>query len=268
MTTGNIHPSAVIDSSAIIADSAKIGPFCVIGPNTRIDDNVELKSNVTIEHSEIGEGTTIYSGAVIGTAPQDLGYTNENTKTVIGKNCKIREFVTVNRASGEGNATIIGDNCMLMTSAHVAHNCVLGNNVILANLATLAGHVEVGNFAFIGGTVVVHQNCRIGEMTIMGGFSGTRQDLPPYAKTEGRPAAIIGINVVGLRRRGLNPEERTNLKKAFNLLWFSGLNTKQAIEQIRNDIPLNEQIENLINFVETSKRGVTKLVGKQGFEKD
>lgn len=262
----NIHPSAVIDPTAEIADNVKIGAYAVIGPNVKLGSGVEIFPQAYLEYCDIGANTVISTGAVIGTGPQDLGYKGELTKTVIGENCQIREHVTVNRASGEGNTTRVGDNCMLMTGAHVAHNCGLGNNVILANLVTLAGHVTVGDFAFIGGMVVVHQNVRIGEMAIMGGFSGTRQDLPPYAKTEGRPAGIIGINTIGLRRRGLSAEERTNLKKAFTLIWHSDLNTKQAIEKIREEIPSNQYIDHLIEFMQTSKRGVTKISGKQEYE--
>jgi UDP-N-acetylglucosamine acyltransferase len=262
----NIHPTAIIDPSAEISEGVEIGAYAIVGANVKLEKCVKLMPQSYVEYSEIGEGTVIHPGAVIGTAPQDLGYKGDASKVIIGKNCLIREHATINRASGEEKATVIGDNCMLMTGCHIAHNCEIGNNVILANLATLAGHVSVGDYAFLGGTIVVHQNVRIGEMVIMGGFSGTRQDIPPYAKTEGRPAGIIGINVIGLRRRGLTQDERTNLKKAYNLIWFSDLNTHQAIEKIQQEIPSNKYIENLINFMLTSKRGVTKLKGKQDFE--
>jgi len=264
----NIHPSAVIDKTAILPENVTIGPFAVIGPKVKLGDGVNIMPNAYLEYCEIGDGTVIHPGAVIGTAPQDLSYKGEESYVIIGKNCLIREHATVNRASGEGNATKVGDGCLLMTGSHVAHNCQVGNNVILANLATIAGHVTVGDYSFLGGTTVVHQNVRIGEMTIMGGFTGTRQDLPPFAKAEGRPAAIIGINTVGLRRRGLTQEERTSLKKAFTYLWYSNLNTKQAIEKIKEEIPPNQYINRLIEFMETSKRGVTKLSGKQDYEAD
>jgi len=263
-----IHPSCYIHETAEISDNVEIQPFAYIGENVKISTGAKIFSGAHLEYCEIGENTIIATGAVIGTPPQDTGYKNENTKVVIGKNCSIREHVTVNRASGEGNATKIGDNCMIMTGAHIAHNCELGNNVILANLVTLAGHVHVGEFAFIGGMVVVHQNVRIGEMTIMGGFSGTRQDIPPFAKTDGRPARIVGTNVIGLRRRGLNQEERTAVKNAYKYIWFSGLTTSQALEKIKTEIPTNHHVDMLINFIETSKRGVTKLSGKQEIEAD
>ncbi|MFH0702982.1 MAG: acyl-ACP--UDP-N-acetylglucosamine O-acyltransferase [bacterium] len=266
--TNIIHSSAIIDLSAEIAENVDIGPYTVIGPNVKINSGVKIYPHVYLENCEIDSGCVISSGAIIGTAPQDLNYKGESTRVMIGKDCQIREHVTVNRATGEGTVTKIGSNCMLMIGTHVAHNCQLGNNVILANLVSLAGHVIIEDYAFLGGTVVIHQNVKIGEMAFMGGFSGTRQDIPPYAKTEGRPAAIIGINTVGLRRRGLKPDERTNLKKAFNLIWFSDLNTNQAIEKIKQEIPLNKYIEHLIEFITTSKRGVTKLKGKQEYEEE
>lgn len=263
-----IHPSVIIDKSAVIGVNVEIAPNVVIGKNVILGDGVKIYPNAYLEFCEICDNTEINVGAVIGTPPQDLGYKGEPSKVIIGKNCQIREHVTVNRASKEGSATIVGDGCMLMIGSHVAHDCKLGNNVILANLVSAAGFVEIGDYSFIGGSVVLHQNVRIGEMVIMGGFSGTRQDIPPYAKTEGRPAAIIGTNVVGLRRRGLTSEQRSAVKKAYNLIWYSGLNTKTAIETIKNELPMNMYIQNLIDFIESSKRGVVKFVGKQGLEED
>ena len=260
-----IHPGAVIDPTAEIAEDVKIGPFTVIGPNVRIDSGTEIFPQVYLENCDIGKNCIVSTGAVLGTAPQDLGYKGELTKVIIGDGCQIREHVTVNRASGEGNITEISNDCLIMTGAHVAHNCKLGNNVILANLVTLAGHVIVGDYAFIGGMVVIHQNVRIGEMTIMGGFSGTRQDLHPYAKTDGRPAGVIGINTVGLRRRGLSSEERADIKRAFNYIWFSGLNNNQSIDKIQAEIPSSQYIEHLVEFIQSSKRGVTRLKGKQDY---
>lgn len=263
-----ISPLAYIDETAVINEGVIVEPFAFIGKGVVLEKGVKICSQAKVEYAHIGEGTLISTGAAIGTEPQDLGYKNEPTGVVIGKNCQIREYVTVNRASGEGNKTIVGDNCLLMTGAHVAHNVVLGNNVILANLVTLAGHVHVGDGAFIGGMVVVHQNVNIGEGTIMGGFSGTRQDIPPYAKTDGRPARIIGTNVIGLRRRGLSQDERTELKRAYKYLWFSDLSTKEAIDKIKEEITTNKYVDNLVSFIEASKRGVVKKSGKQTTEED
>ncbi|MDD3149311.1 MAG: acyl-ACP--UDP-N-acetylglucosamine O-acyltransferase [Candidatus Gastranaerophilales bacterium] len=254
----SIHKSAVIDSSAKIAQSVIIMPNVIIGENVVIGENVKIYPNVYLEHCRIGDGTVISCGASIGTAPQDLGYKQEPTLSIIGKNCQIREYVTVNRASGEGNSTIVGDNCLLMTSSHVGHNCRVYDNAILANLATLGGHVEVGSFAFIGGMSVVHQNCRIGEMSIMSGMSGARQDIPPYSKTAGAPSEVVTINSIGLKRRGLTVEQRNELKKAYNYIWFSEYNTHQGVEKVKEEIIGNEFVDNLVEFVLSSKRGVVK----------
>ncbi len=261
--TDKIHPSAVIDSSAQLADDVEIGPFVTIGKDVKLASGVKVSPNAYLEYCEIGEGSVISPSATIGTPPQDLGYKGEKTGVIVGKNCQIRENTTINRASGEGNLTIVGDNCLLMTGAHIAHNCKLGNNVIFANLATIGGHVIIENNVFLGGMTVVHQNVRIGEMTILGGLSGTRQDLPPYAKASDIPANIYGINSVGLKRQGISLEERSNLKKAFNIIWQSDLNMHQAIDKVKEEIETNKYIEHLLDFILQSKRGVTRRSGKK-----
>lgn len=246
-----------------IHETVKIHPFAVIGPEVKIGANSEIMPHTYLEHCEIGENCVVHPGAVIGTAPQDISYKGEPTKVIIGNNCKIRENVTINRAANKDDCvTVIGNDCFIMTGAHIAHNCKIGNNVIIANNALLAGHILIEDSVFIGGAVVMHQFVRVGEMAIVGGFTGTRLDLPPYSKIDGRPGRVVGINTVGLKRKGLSPEERTQLKKAFNLLWFSELNTQQAMERIKQEIPSNRYIEHLIEFMTTSKRGVTKLSGK------
>lgn len=258
-----IHPTAIINPNAKIADDVEIGAFSVIGEDVTLDKGVVIRSHVNIEHTHIGENTVVFSGAVIGTEPQDLGYKGEKTGVEVGKNCQIREYVTINRASKEGN-TIVGDNCLLMTSAHVAHNCVLENNVILANQVILGGHVVVGQGAFLGGLIVVHQNCKIGKMVIMSGFSGTRQDIPPFAKADGRPAIIAGMNTVGMKRKGLTQEDRDLIKEAYKILFHSGLNTSQAIEKIETSLDTsNEHIKHLVDFIKGSKRGIIKAQAKE-----
>ena len=229
----------MIDNRAIISDDAQIGENVTIGANAIIGKGVKLGNNVTImpnaylEYCEIGDGTIISPFASIGTAPQDLGYKNEPTKSIIGKNCIIKEYATVNRAATEGDATIVGDNCMLMTSTHVAHNCVLEDQVIMANLATLGGHCHVGRGAFLGGMSVFHQNVRIGEMCIISGFSAARMDCLPYVKGEGRPPVPRGLNIVAMKRRGVPLDVRTHTNEAFKLLISEEYNTTQAIEKIK-----------------------------------
>ena len=254
----------MIDNRAIISKDAQIGNNCEIGPNAYIGENVILGDNVKvcanayIEHSTIGEGTII--------SPQDLGYKNEPTKVIVGKNCQIREYATIHRASGEGKSTVIGDKCLLMVSSHVAHNCVLDDEVILANLVTLGGHIKVRFGAFVGGMSVFHQNIRIGKMSIVSGFSAARQDILPFSEGEGRPPVPRALNVVALKRRGVALEDRTNLNKAFKILISPDLNTTQAIEKIKSEVQNNKYIEELIEFGQTSKRGVTLHSHKKGYQ--
>lgn len=253
----------MIDKRAIIADDAQIGKNVTIGANAIIGNGVVLGDNVTImpnaylEYCEIGDGTIISPFASIGTAPQDLGYKNEPTKSVIGKNCIIKEYATVNRAATEGDATIVGNGCMLMTSSHVAHNCVLEDNVIMANLATLGGHCHVGKGAFLGGMSVFHQNVRIGEMCIISGFSAARMDCLPYVKGEGRPPIPHGINSIGLKRRGIEADVRANLKEALKILKSGEYTITKACDVIEKNVPQDEYVKNFVRFIRESKRGIT-----------
>jgi len=253
-----INSTAVIHKTAQIAEDVEIGPNVIIGENVKLGSGVKIISSAHLEFCEIGDNTIIHPFATIGTAPQDLGYKNEPTKVTVGKNCLIRENVTINRASGEGNTTIVGNQCMLMTGAHVAHNCKLEDEVILANLATLGGYVQVGYGAFIGGMGAYHQNIRIGELAIISGFAGARQDILPYTKSaSGCPAYPVGINVIALRRRGFSQEDRTVINEAFKLLISPKYNTSQAIEQIKKTLASNKYVENMIEFIQNSKRGVS-----------
>lgn len=262
-----IHKSAVIHKSAQIADNVEIGPNVVIGENVKLDSGVKIIANAYLEFCEIGEGTVISPFASIGTPPQDLGYKGEPTKVIIGKNCLIKENVTINRAANSGDLTTkVGNKCLLMVGSHVAHNCQLADEVILANLVTLGGHVHVGFGAFIGGMSVFHQNIRIGEMAIISGFSAARQDILPYSKGEGRPPIPAGVNVIALKRRGVTSEIRNDINKAFKLLISPEYNTSQAIEEIKKTIPINEYIEKMVEFIQTSKRGVTLKTHKSGYQ--
>lgn len=252
-----IDKRAIISDDAIVGNNVTIGANAVIGENVKLGDNVIIMPNAYLEHCEIGEGTVISPFASIGTAPQDLGYKNEPTKSIIGKNCIIKEYATVNRASGEGNATVVGDKCLLMTSSHVAHNCVLENEVIMANLATIGGHCHVGYGAFLGGMSVFHQNLRIGEMCIISGFSAARMDCLPYVKGEGRPPIPHGINAIGLKRRGVGSESRDNLKEALKILKSEKYLITKACDVIEQEIPNDEYVAKFVQFIRESKRGIT-----------
>lgn len=252
-----IDKRAIISDDAIIGKNVTIGANAVIGENVKLGDNVIIMPNAYLEHCEIGEGTSISPFASIGTAPQDLGYKNEPTKSIIGKNCIIKEYATVNRAATEGDATIVGDKCMLMTSSHVAHNCVVEDEAILANLATLGGHCHVGFGAFLGGMSVYHQNIRIGEMSIMSGFSAARMDVLPYCKSDSRPAIPMGINSIGLKRRGVSPESRAALKEAFKIIKSEKYTISNACDVIEAEVVQDEYVKKFVQFIRESKRGIS-----------
>ena len=251
-----IHKTAIIDETAIIAPDVEIGPYVVIGKDVILEKGVKIGANASVEFAHIGENTKIAPYAAIGGEPQDLGYKGEKTGVIIGKNCWIREFATVNRGSGEGTNTIIGDSCLIMSYAHVAHNCVLENNVIMANAATIGGHTHVGFGAWLGGMSVYHQNVRVGEMAIVSGASATRLDILPYSKSEGMPAVVMGVNAIGLKRKGVDKESRDAIHKAIRILKSPEYNTTQAIEKIKEEVDHNEYVDKLIDFIKTSKRGV------------
>ncbi|DAA97117.1 TPA: acyl-[acyl-carrier-protein]--UDP-N-acetylglucosamine O-acyltransferase [Candidatus Gastranaerophilales bacterium HUM_9] len=260
-----IDKTAIIDPSAVIAEDAIIGPNVIIGKNVKIGARTRVIANAYIEHAEIGEDCTISPFATIGSEPQDLGYKGEETKVVIGNGTIIKENVTIHRGAACGDFTTrVGNKCLLMVGSHVAHNCVLDDEVILANLVTLGGHVHVGFGAFVGGMSVFHQNIRIGKMAIISGFSAARQDILPYSKGEGRPPVARGLNVVALKRRGYSMADIDVARHAFKYLISPNYNTTQAIEKIREEGKVNSIVEDMIEFVQTSKRGVTLKSYKTG----
>ncbi len=262
-----IHQTAVVDPTAQIAEDAIIGPNVVIGKNVKIGARTRVIASAFIECAEIGEDCTISPFATIGSEPQDLGYKGEDTKVVIGNGTIIKENVTIHRAAATGDFTTrVGSKCLLMVGSHIAHNCVVEDQAILANLVTLGGHVHVGFGAFIGGMSVFHQNIRIGQMAIISGFSAARQDILPFSKGEGRPPIPRGLNVVALKRRGVSQEERTVANEAFKLLISEEYNTTQAIEKIRAELPENKYVDIMVDFVQSSKRGVTLKSHKTGHQ--
>lgn len=257
ITSDKIHKTAIIDDSAKIAPNVEIGAYAIIGKDVVIESGCKIGENTNIQFAHIGKNTKISPFASIGGEPQDLGYKGEKTGVIIGKNCWIREFATINRASGEGKNTIVGNNCLLMAYTHVAHNCVLEDNVIMANAATIGGHCHVGFGAFLGGMSVFHQNLRIGDMAIISGASAARLDIIPYCKAEGIPCLPIGLNAIGLRRKGVDKESRDAIHKAIRILRNEQYNTTQALELIEKEFKGNEYVDKLVDFVRTSKRGCT-----------
>ncbi len=258
-----IHPTAVVHPAAEIAEDVEIGPYAVIGPGVRIGRGTVIQSHVRIEgRVTIGEGNHIYHAAAIGMPPQDVTYGGEDTEVVIGNHNLIREFVTIHRATGEGQKTVIGDHNFLMAYAHVAHNCRVGSHVILVNNAQLAGHVEVEDYAFVSGLVGVHQFTRIGAHAMVGGMSRINLDVPPYMLVEGNPPRVYGPNLVGLRRRGFSREVIQALREAYRLLYRTpGLALEAALERILEGFGEFPEIQHLVTFFRTSRRGVIRRAG-------
>ena len=259
----SIHPTAVVDPKAELDSSVEVGPYAVIEAGVRIDAGTRVLPHAVIAGPTfIGKRNLIGSFAIVGGAPQDLSYQGEPTELHIGDDNQIREYASIHRGTPGGHArTVIGNSNLLMAYTHVAHDCHLGDHIILANVATLAGHVEVGSRASIGGLVAVHQFCRIGSYSYIGGVSGISLDVPPYvilAGTRNR-TRISGINKIGLKRNGFSRETINKLDAAFRIIFRSpNLLLKDALEQARSEVPDCPEVETLINFFEDSKRGVVK----------
>ena len=257
-----IHPTALVDPGAQIGADVEIGPFSVIGPQAMIGDKSILRSHVVIEEDvAIGMGNFIGHGAIIGAPPQDLSFSpDRKTKVEIGNDNVIREYCTIHRGSPAGSATKIGDKNFLMAGAHVGHNCEIGNNVIIANNCLLAGHVHVDDQAFLGGGSTFHQHMHIGRLVMVQGSSAFGKDLPPFVIAAERNS-VFGINVVGLRRSGFSAKDRDEIKKAFKLLYTSGLNISQALEKAAT-LDLGAPAREFFDFVaHAKKRGICPYRG-------
>lgn len=255
-----VHETAIVSPAASLGEGCHIGPFCTVGDEVTLGPDVRLESHVVVDgKTSIGEATRVFPFVSIGLAPQDLKYAGEPTAVEVGKRNQIREFVTVHRGTaGGGGITRIGDDNLLMAQAHVAHDCKIGNNVIMANAATLAGHVEIADRANIGAYSGVHQFCRVGYEAFVGGYSVVVKDAPPFAIIQGNHAKCYGLNRVGMKRRGYPRETIEKLNHAFRLLLSSKLNTTQAVEKIKAEITDCGEVDLLVEFIETSKRGVVK----------
>lgn len=255
-----IHESAIVSPKATIGSDCYIGAYSTIGDGVVLGNKVRLESHVVVDgKTKIGDETKIFPFVSIGLAPQDLKYKGEPTAVEIGQRNNIREFVTVHRGTaGGGGLTKIGDDNLLMAQAHVAHDCRIGNEVIMANAATLAGHVQIDDRANIGAYSGVHQFCRIGYEAFVGGYSVVVKDAMPFAVIQGNHAKCYGLNRVGMRRRGYSKKVIAKLHHAFHLLLSAKLNTSQAIEKIKEEISDCEEVDLLVEFIETSKRGIVK----------
>ncbi|MEO6834412.1 MAG: acyl-ACP--UDP-N-acetylglucosamine O-acyltransferase [Candidatus Tumulicola sp.] len=254
-----IHPTAIVHPSADIGRHAEIGPFCIVGEHVAVGARTVLQAHVVVNGwTEIGEECQIYPFATIGAASQDRKYGGERAFTRVGSRTILREYVSIQRATGHDEVTAVGNDCLLLAYVHVAHNCVVGDGVTMSNLAQLAGHVEVGDYATIGGLAGVHQFTRIGRYAMIGGASKLTKDVPPFFLIEGNPAQPYGLNSVGLRRAAFSVTERNEIKKFYKTLYDPKFNVSQAIESMKAEVTTDPGRE-IIAFLESpSERGVLK----------
>ena len=254
-----IHSTAVIQEGARIGEGCRIGPYCVIGPNVILGTECKLYSHVVIDgHTEIGSENTFYPFASIGLRTQDLKWDGGTTWTRVGSNNTFREYVTIHSATADGDATVIGSHNNLLAYTHVAHDCQLGDHIIMSNVGTLAGHVIVEDRAIVGGLAAVHQFCRIGTMSIIGGCSKVVQDVPPYMMVNGNPAAMRTLNKEGLKRNGVNEDTQKSMRQAYRILFRSEQTFTNAVKQVRADVATSPELEHLLAFIESSERGIAK----------
>jgi len=256
-----IDERAVVHESARLGENVTVGPFAIIGPDVVIGRGTKIAGMAFVEKDTvIGEDCVLGHSAVVGTDPQDLKYHGETTRLVIGDRTTIREFATINRATGGDvdDPTRVGSDTLIMAYAHVAHNCRIGDYVVITNAVNLAGHVIVEDYAIIGGMTAVQQFVHIGAHSYVGGACRVTKDVPPYVKIGGVPTRPIEMNTVGLMRRGYSEEALNQLRKAYRHLYLSDLNTTQALERIRAELPANDEITKLVAFIEGSTRGIIK----------
>lgn len=252
-----IHPSAVIDSKAQIDPSATIGPYAIIGPNVNIGARSVIGAHAVVEHTHMGSDNQIFPGSSVGTAPQDLKYAGELTLLVMGDKNTVREGVTLNRGTAAHGETRIGSGCLFMACSHVAHDCLVGDGVILANCVALAGHVHAGDYSVFGGFAGIHQYVRIGRFCMIGAGSMVPKDIPSFCTCQGDRATLRGLNLLGMRRAGLSRDAVKSIKNAYKTLFLSGMTQEEAMAQIKGAAQ-SPEVMDLLQFVESSKRGVTR----------
>ncbi len=259
-TSTAIHPTAIVHPKVRLGEGVQVGPYTIIKEGVTVGDRTIVGAHCVLEgRTTIGEECEIFTGAVLGSIPQDLKYQGEDSELIIGSRNKIREYVTMNPGtSGGGGKTVIGSDCLFMAYSHVAHDCILGNHVVLANSAGLAGHITVEDRASIGGLVGIHQFVRVGTLAFIGGCSRVAQDVPPYSICVGYPAKVFGLNSEGLKRAGIPAETKQRLHRAFKVLFSSKLSMSHALEQLAQDADHNAELTHLLTFIRESKRGVCR----------
>lgn len=257
------QPLAYVHPQAKIAKNVVIEPFVNIEKNVEIDEGTWIGSNVTImEGARIGKNCRIFPGAVISAIPQDLKFHGEDTIVRIGDNTTVREFVTINRGTRANMETVIGNNCLLMAYVHIAHDCIIGNNVILANVAMLAGHITIEDWAIIGGMSAIHQFVQIGAHSFISGGALVRKDVPPFTKAAREPISYVGINSIGLRRRGFTNDRINAIQDIYRIIYLRGYNVSQAVAIIEADVPATPDRDEILSFINKSTRGMMKGYGK------
>ncbi len=255
----NISPMAFIHPEAVIGENCEIGPFCYIDKNVVIGNDNRLMNSVTLlSGTRLGNHNVVFPGAVIGAIPQDLKFRGEETTAEIGDNNTIRENVTINRGTAAKNRTVVGNNNLLMEGMHIAHDVIVGNQCIIGNSTKIAGEVIVDDCAIISANVLIHQFCRIGSYVMVGGGTRTGQDIPPFVMAAREPVAYCGLNLVGLRRRGFSAELIENIHNTYRLLYQREKLREECLAQIRAEVPMSKEIEYILDFVTTSKRGIIK----------
>lgn len=254
-----IHPLACVDPSAIIDPTAEIGAFAYIEANVVIGARTKVMANATVlSGARIGEDCTIFPSAVVGAIPQDLKFRGEDTLAIIGNHTVIRECATVHRGTASKGQTVVGDHCLIMAYSHVAHDCLLHNHIILSNATQLAGEVVVEDYAIMGGGSLVHQFTHIGAHSMTQGGTKVNKDIPPYVIAAREPVSFCGINSVGLSRRGFTREQVAAIQDTYRLIYMSGLNVSQALQQIQDTLPPSAERDEIVNFITSSPRGVIR----------
>lgn len=254
-----ISPLAYIHPEAQIGENVEIGPFVYIDKNVVIGNNNVIMPNVNILYgARIGNNNRIFPGAVIGAIPQDLKFKGEETTAEIGDNNTIRENVTINRGTAAKGKTVVGSNNLLMEGVHVAHDAIIGNGCIIGNSTKFAGEIIIDDYSIISASVLMHQFCRVGGYGMIQGGSRFSKDIPPFIIAGRDPIAYCGINIVGLRRRGFSNELIENIHNAYRIIYNSGKNTAEALEQVKQEVPMSKEIEYIISFIENSQRGIIR----------
>ena len=252
-----IHPSAVIDPDARLGSDVEIAPFAIVGPNTRVGNGCRIGPHSTLQQNvTLGARVRVGQGSIIGGDPQDLKYGGEETSVEIGDDTVVREYATINRGTIASGVTRVGVGCFIMSYVHLAHDCHIGDGVIIANGTQLAGHVAIHDHAILSGLVAVHQFTTIGSYAFIGGCSRVNQDIPPYVKAVGNPIELYGLNAIGLQRAGFPADTVGALKRLYRLFFNSDLNLTQAIDRARADLPPLPEVENFLEFLSSSQRGI------------